>query len=276
MWVLFLLLAWAAAGVACARLCLAAASAGRGLAAGPAAGPRGTAAGAAPAVLPAGPLSLYETAFLSGGPHRVADLALVAMSRQRRMLLAHTGWATVVDPEGRDAIERSVIAALGPEGQSRIPPVRAAVTTADAVRALGDRLVSAGLAVPAAVRDRVTAASRQVRGAALLVLVSGLAAEVLAGQAGGGTGAGAGHPVAPWFALPLVLTLGTLAIARFEIRTWTRWASPAGELRLRAAADRGRGERALLTALALRGPGVLPQPELRQALGGARSPLRGQ
>ncbi|MGW2560672.1 FHA domain-containing protein, partial [Streptomyces sp. NPDC001514] len=33
-----------------------------------------------------------------------------------RLLLAHTGWATVVDPEGVDDLERSVIRAIGPQG----------------------------------------------------------------------------------------------------------------------------------------------------------------
>ncbi|WP_037803124.1 TIGR04222 domain-containing membrane protein, partial [Streptomyces resistomycificus] len=73
-------------------------------------------------------------AFLSGGPRRVADLTLVSMARQRRLLLAHTGWATVVDPRGRDDVERSVIGAIGPEGQSRIAPVRATAAATDAGR----------------------------------------------------------------------------------------------------------------------------------------------
>ncbi|WP_446035375.1 TIGR04222 domain-containing membrane protein, partial [Streptomyces olivaceus] len=123
-WVLFLLSAWAVAGLACLRLCLAAVRA----AAAAAAAPRSVAREHA--------LTLYEAAFLSGGPRRVADLTLVSMARQRRLLLAHTGWATVVDPCGRDDMERSVIGAIGPEGQSRIAPVRAAAATADAVRGL--------------------------------------------------------------------------------------------------------------------------------------------
>ncbi|MBX4180125.1 TIGR04222 domain-containing membrane protein, partial [Streptomyces geysiriensis] len=132
-WVLLLLLAWAVAGLACLRLCLAAVRA---------------AAVAPPAVDRAHPLTLYEAAFLAGGPRRVADLTLVSMARQRRLLLAHTGWATVVDPCGRDEMERSVIGAIGPGGQSRIAPVRSGAAAADAVRALADRLVRAGLAVP--------------------------------------------------------------------------------------------------------------------------------
>ncbi|AXK32878.1 TIGR04222 domain-containing membrane protein [Streptomyces armeniacus] len=286
MWVLLLLTAWAVAFAACARLCHAALTAGAAPESAPPEAGTGPDAGRR--------LTLYETAFLSGGPHRVADLTLVSMSRDRRLLLAHTGWATVVDPEGRDDIERSVISALGPDGQSRIPPVRAALAAADAVRALAERLAAAGLAVPDRVRTNVTAATRQVRGAALLVLVMGLLTALLAD-----TGSDRGT-VAQWFSLPLALTAGALAIARYEAHAYTRWASPAGLRRLRddTAADTDRAaaaaaaaaaaptgdaapyardaaDRALLTALALRGPAVLTQPDLRAALGGTRSPLRG-
>ena len=259
MWVLFLLVAWGAALAACARLCRVAATAGSA---------ENTAANVGRD--PVGPepptLSLYETAFLSGGPQRLADVALVSMSGERRMLLAHTGWATVVDPEGRDDIERSVIAAIGPGGQSRIAPVRAALAAADAVRTLADRLVHAGLAVPEALRARLAAATRQVRGAALLVLASALAAELLEGAGDGAA------TRAPWFALPLVLTLGALAIARWEV-PFTHWASLEGRRLLRAA-DPASGH-AVLTALARRGVRALPQAELRSALGGGRPPLRG-
>src|SRR5919205_768500 len=123
LWVLLLVLAWAVAGAACARLCLAAVRA---------AALERRDAGADRAH----DLTLYEAAFLSGGPARVADLTMVAMARQRRLLLAHTGWATVVDPRGRDEMERSVIVAIGHEGQNRIAPVRAAAAAADAVGSL--------------------------------------------------------------------------------------------------------------------------------------------
>ncbi|GAA0664215.1 hypothetical protein GCM10009535_49920 [Streptomyces thermocarboxydovorans] len=112
-WVLLLLPAWAVAGVTCTRLCLAAARAAD--TGGPATAGTGR---------PHRDLTLYEAAFLSGGPRRVADVTLVAMARQRRLLLARTGWATVVDPRGRDEVERSVIGAIGPEG--RPPSLRCA------------------------------------------------------------------------------------------------------------------------------------------------------
>lgn len=121
-WFLFLPLAWVFAGFACARLCLVATRAE----AGPAAERRDAARHE---------LTLYKAAFLSGGPRRVADLTLVSMAHAARLLLAHTGWATVVDPDGRDEMERAVIGAIGPEGQQRIAPVRAAAATAETVRA---------------------------------------------------------------------------------------------------------------------------------------------
>ncbi|MEV0634162.1 TIGR04222 domain-containing membrane protein [Streptomyces sp. NPDC050619] len=245
LWVLLLLLAWTAAGTAGTRLCLAAvhaaasdADAGR-----------------------AHDLTLYEAAFLSGGPRRVADLTLVSMARQRRLLLARTGWATVVDPRGRDDMERSVIGAIGPEGQSRIAPVRAAAATADAVRGIADRLVSAGLAVPDDARAGVSAAVRQVRLAAVAVVALGATALVLPAQAEMPRGL-----VALWFGLPLALTLSCLAVARIEVHPYSRWASPAGQ-RLLGALTRHSGgdERRYLTSVAVHGIRAIGEPDLRAA-----------
>ena len=245
-WVLLLLLAWAVTGTACTRLCLAAVRA-----AAVDADDTGT----------GHDLTLYEAAFLSGGPARVADLTLVSMARQHRLLLAHTGWATVVDPRGRDAIERSVIGAIGPEGQSRIGPVRATAAGTDAVRDLAVRLVDAGLAVPDGSTTTVASGVRQVRAAALVVL--GLGATALLTP-------GAEMPrdlVALWFALPLALTLSCLAIARVEVHPYSRWASPAGQRLLGTLARHaGSGDdRTYLTSVAVRGIRAVGEPDLRAA-----------
>ncbi|WP_426568349.1 TIGR04222 domain-containing membrane protein [Streptomyces canus] len=246
-WVLLLLLAWTVAGAACTRLCLAAVR-------------------AAAVDADAGrehDLTLYEAAFLSGGPRRVADLTLVSMARERRLLLAHTGWATVVDPRGRDEMERSVIGAIGPEGQSRIAPVRAAAAAADAVRGLADRLVGAGLAVPDGARTTVAAGVRQVRGAAVTVLALGTVALLMP--------ASSDVPrtlVALWFALPLALTLSCLAIARIEVHPYSRWASPAGQRLVGALARHADGagdDRTYLTSVAVRGIRAVGEPDLRAA-----------
>ncbi|MER6348447.1 TIGR04222 domain-containing membrane protein [Streptomyces sp. NPDC001595] len=260
-WVLLLLPAWAVAGTACARLCLAAvrtADAGRN--------PAGTR-----------DLTLHEAAFLSGGPVRVADLTMVSMARQRRLLLAHTGWATVVDPRGRDEMERSVIGAIGPRGQSPIAPVRAAAADAEAVLGLADRLVRAGLAVPAGARTTVAAGVQRVRLAALAVAVLGATALLMPGEPGLPR-----HLIAFWFALPLALSLSCLALARIEAHPYSRWASPAGQRllgtltrRSGAAGASGGGsdqdddhdddERAYLISVAVRGIHAVGEPDLRAA-----------
>ncbi|MDO0937418.1 TIGR04222 domain-containing membrane protein [Streptomyces sp. DG2A-72] len=248
-WVLLLLLAWAAAGTSCTRLCLAAV--------------RTAAADADAAAARRHDLTLYEAAFLSGGPRRVADLTLVSMARQHRLLLAHTGWATVVDPRGRDEMERSVIGAIGPEGQSPIAPVRDAAAAADAVGSLADRLVGAGLAVPLGSRTSVGAAVRKVRLAAVAVLALGAAAL---------TPAPSELPpnlVALWFALPLTLTLSCLAIARIEVHRYSHWASPAGQRLLGALALHAGSadDRTYLTSVAVRGVRAIGEPDLRAAFG---------
>ncbi|MFF4500715.1 TIGR04222 domain-containing membrane protein [Streptomyces sp. NPDC001401] len=248
-WVLLLLLAWAAAGTACTRLCLAAVRAAVGDA-------------DAGANVRRHDLTLYEAAFLSGGPGRVADLTMVSMARQRRLLLAHTGWATVVDPRGRDDMERSVIGAIGPEGQSRIAPVRAAAASADAVAGLADRLVDAGLAVPAGTRTTVAAGVRQVQRAAVAVLVLGAIALLVPAQPDMPRGL-----VALWFALPLALTLSCLAITRVEAHPYSRWASPAGQRLLGALTRRASygDDRTYLTTVAVRGVRAIGEPDLRAA-----------
>ncbi|MGW0905519.1 TIGR04222 domain-containing membrane protein [Streptomyces sp. NPDC002853] len=240
-WLPLLLVAWVATGLSCARLCLTAYRAARHDAT-PGQGHE---------------LTLYEAAFLSGGPARVTDLTLVSMARARRLLLAHTGWATVVDPVGGDDMERSVLGAIGPGGQSPIAPVRRAAAGTDAMRALADRLVAAGLALPEGTWSGVAGAVRQVRAAAAAVLALGTVALLMPAQDPQGE-----VPVALWFAAALVLNASCLAIARFEIHPYPRWASPAGQLLLSALPARGGSD---LTTVAVRGTRALADPELRAA-----------
>ncbi|MFI8104915.1 TIGR04222 domain-containing membrane protein [Streptomyces sp. NPDC086023] len=262
-WVLFLLFAWAGALVSCTRLVRAAAQAA-GPGDGPPHGPdRTDPSDGGPGD---GPLSLYEAAYLAGGPQRVAVLALLALHGRRRLLLARTGWATVVDPVGRDEVERSVLAAFGPDGRSAVAAVRTAAAGAPPVRALGERLGRAGLAVPEAARLEVAEAVRQVQGATLLILALGAAAVLMPAP-------GADQVlIVWWFALPLVLTVSCLGMARFEAHPYSPWASPAGQ-RLLAGLDRDRkraDERGYLTAVAVRGLSAVRDPDLKAALSGGR------
>ncbi|MET7755115.1 TIGR04222 domain-containing membrane protein [Streptomyces sp. NPDC005389] len=247
-WVPLLLVACVVAGVGCARLCratLAAAAPARGDA------HEDTAAVAAPQ------LTVGEAAYLAGGPLRVTDLTLVSMHRERRLLLARTGWATVVDAEAcaADPLERAVIGALGPQGQAPIPAVRPVVAAADSVHLLAERLVARGLAVSAAGRREVAAGLRGVRAGLLLSLALGTLSALLVPAADRA-------PVLAGFALPLLASGLCLLIGRIEVYPHTRWASPAGQRLLAALSATDP-----LTALATRGPAVL-EPELRAALRG--------
>ncbi|WP_030208531.1 TIGR04222 domain-containing membrane protein [Streptomyces sp. NRRL S-87] len=321
-WVLFLLPAWAGALFSCGRLVAAATAA-----AGPErsdpersgperSGPEGSGAPlSGRGELPdAGELSLYEAAYLAGGPQRVVVLTLLSMQRQGRLLLARSGWATVVDPVARDELERCVLGAFGPDGQSPVAQIRSAAAAGTAVRDLAHRLARAGLAVPERERLGMDEAVRGVKAASALIAVLGAAA-VLLPQAGEDR-----TLIGWWFALPLVLTLSCLGVARFESHPYSPWASPAGQQLLvrlddewrggdgdgdgdgdryrgRDAVGGGRGrvrglalglglglgwglgdadDRALLAAVAVRGLAAVKDPDLRAALCGERGSVPAQ
>ncbi|MFF4340168.1 TIGR04222 domain-containing membrane protein [Kitasatospora sp. NPDC001540] len=208
-------------------------------------------------------VGLYETAYLAGGPGRVVDLALVRMAGVGRLHLAHTGWTTVVDPRGRGRLERALIGAIGPEGQCRTAQLKAALAAHPTVRDIGDRLTTAGLATPAVVRDHALRAVRLVRyalvGAAAMLLLT-----VLLTAPDGDTA----RTAAAWYALPLVLTGGTLLMARVDVHAYTAWAAPAGQTLLRALPCRHTPvtDDDLLTAVAISGTAAVRDPRLRAAL----------
>ncbi|BAJ31290.1 MULTISPECIES: TIGR04222 domain-containing membrane protein [Kitasatospora] len=254
MWVLLLVPSCAAAVLSCLRLVRVAAIAD-------------AAAGRAPAGVAGRPpgVGLYETAYLAGGPARVVELALVRMAGVGRLHLAHTGWTTVVDPLGRGRLERALIGAIGPEGQCRTSQLKAALAAHPTVRDIGDRLARAGLATPAVVRDHALRAVRQVRyalfGAAAMLLLTVLLS---------GTDAETARTAVAWYALPLVLTGGTLLMARVDVHAYTAWAAPAGQTLLRTLPCRHTAATAtdddLLTAVAISGPAAVRDPRLRAAL----------
>ncbi|MDH6578256.1 TIGR04222 domain-containing membrane protein [Kitasatospora sp. MAP5-34] len=220
-------------------------------------------------------IGLYETAYLAGGPARVVDLLLVLMSSRGRLHLAHTGWTTVVDPRGRSRLERALITAVGPEGQCRTTGLKEELVEHPTVQEIGGRLTHAGLATPPAVRESTVLAVRQVRQALMLSVVLLAAALALSTPAS----ADASSAVA-WFALPLILTSGTLLMARIDVQPYTRWATPAGQEVLRTVrlpqrsgrqrtaptGQDGDAEHELLTAVAMVGPAALPDARLRAAL----------
>ncbi|MEU2236340.1 TIGR04222 domain-containing membrane protein [Streptomyces vietnamensis] len=249
-WVPLLLVAFVVAGVGCVRVCRASLAAAR---------PHGTAGGTD--AEGTDELTVCEAAYLAGGPFRVTDLTLVSMHRSRRLLLAHTGWATVVDATGADgdALERAVLGAIGPGGQSPIPAVRPVVAAADSVRLLAEGLVDRGLAVSEEGRREMAAGVRAVRAGFLLTLVLGTVAVLL-------VPGDERAPVIAGFAMPLVGAGLCLLIGGIEVYPYTRWASPAGQ-RLLSGLSSADPRTDPLTALATRGPAVL-EPELRAALQG--------
>lgn len=212
-------------------------------------------------------LGLHETAYLAGGPDRVVDLTMVLMAAERRLHPAHTGWTTVVDPEGRNRVERELITAVGPDGQCLTGELRQALAEGPSVREIGARLALAGLATPAAVRERAVEAVGRVRRALLLTVV------MLGACLGLGEGGGGQLPaLLAWFSLPLILGAGTLLTARVDVHPYTRWATPAGRELLRRVRVPGPGDgQRLLTAVAVSGPSAVPDPLLRAAL---RAPRR--
>ncbi|MEU1127675.1 TIGR04222 domain-containing membrane protein, partial [Streptomyces sp. NPDC005899] len=153
-----------------------------------------------------------------------------------------------------------------PAGQAGFAPLRAGAAAADAVGGLPHRIDAAGLAVPHGTRNGLESAVRAVRGAAVLVVALAAAAMLMPGQETGYAG-----PVAAWFGLPLVLTLGCLAISRVESHPYSPWASPSGQRWLDSLPAPVRGaDRDLLAAVAVRGVDALQDPELRAALRGGR------
>ncbi|MFJ5233883.1 TIGR04222 domain-containing membrane protein [Kitasatospora sp. NPDC088391] len=252
MWVLLLIPSCAAAVLSCLRLVRVAAIADALSGQLP-----------APSGRPSG-VGLYETAYLAGGPARVVDLALVRMAGLGRLHLAHTGWTTVVDPQGRGRLERALINAIGPDGQCRTAQLKAALAAHPTVRDIGDRLALAGLATPAVVRNRALRAIRHVRYALL-----GAAAMLLLTVLLSAPDEAAARTAVAWYALPLVLTGGTLLMARVDVHAYTAWAAPAGQSLLRALRwphPHHRTPDDLLTAVAICGPDAVADPRLRAAL----------
>jgi uncharacterized protein (TIGR04222 family) len=262
MWLLFLVPACVVAVVSCLRLVRAAATADA----------MTDLAHEDPQPLSVG---LYETAYLAGGPSRVVELALVLMTGRGRLHLAHTGWTTVVDPAGRNRLERALIEAIGPEGQCRTGELRRALADHPAVTEIGVRLSLAGLATPAGIRAATVLAVRQVRQALVLSVLLLLCAMTLSWPGQQNSAA-----TFAWFSLPLILTTGTLLMARVDVHPYTRWAAPAGqrllhELRIprqprgaQLGSTEEDSERRLLTAVAMSGADALADARLRMALRG--------
>ncbi|MEU3609833.1 TIGR04222 domain-containing membrane protein [Streptomyces sp. NPDC035033] len=93
-----------------------------------------------------GPLrDVYEAAFLSGGPGRVADTVLSSMHLDGRIHIGGPGVVAVVHPIAHDPVERAVldVHASAPSGSLRT--LRLGVMTHPTVQRIGDALADRGL-----------------------------------------------------------------------------------------------------------------------------------
>lgn len=91
------------------------------------------------------PRDPLETAFLAGGPGRVADTVIAAMHGDGRITVTAPGQLTVVRPVARNPVETALLEACGAEWGGGLRQIRTAVLMGPSVRSIGDRLARRGL-----------------------------------------------------------------------------------------------------------------------------------
>ncbi|MGK5115145.1 TIGR04222 domain-containing membrane protein [Geodermatophilus sp. CPCC 205506] len=96
-------------------------------------------------------LDLYEVAYLSGGPARVVDTALVALVLAGRVRAPSPGLLAAVRPTRRHPVEAAVLDAVGTHGHRSVDTIQWRATGDDRLTAVGARLTEAGLLRRAAV-----------------------------------------------------------------------------------------------------------------------------
>ncbi|MFF9897811.1 TIGR04222 domain-containing membrane protein [Streptomyces longispororuber] len=106
--------------------------------------------------------SVYEVAFLAGGPGRAVDAALTALHEDGRLSVAHPGLVGVAPgAAARHPVEQAVLTAYAAAPHGALHRLRATAARAPAVQALGDALAARGMMVPPgplrAWRRRITA-----------------------------------------------------------------------------------------------------------------------
>ncbi|MEU4254255.1 TIGR04222 domain-containing membrane protein [Amycolatopsis sp. NPDC026612] len=210
---------------------------------------------------PGPPPTVYEVAFLAGGPDRAADAAIAALVERGRLRVNSYKQISKVGTRPGEPLERAVfdIAKL-----KTTAVIRAKVRESAAMRALADRLDERGL---------LSSANRQARTFGLVlqlaVLVLGVARLV--------NGIALGRPVGILLFLTLLAAVLTL-VAGAGLKTATRKPSAAGHRLLgqaRAAASGPVPAGALaggvllggaVAAVALGGWAMYPDDELSAAL----------
>ncbi|MFF2119823.1 TIGR04222 domain-containing membrane protein [Kitasatospora sp. NPDC058184] len=135
--------------------------------------------------LPGRGLPLLDTAFLSGGPARVFDTALVRMHMSEQAVVSRSGLVTLTGAKPYDAVDKAVQDAVGPTGSRQLGPLRRTVMRSTAVQEIGDRLADRGLMRRPERLRRARTARRLLWLALLLVAASMVAAPLLDDGAAG-------------------------------------------------------------------------------------------
>ncbi|MFB7473673.1 TIGR04222 domain-containing membrane protein [Kitasatospora sp. NPDC056184] len=131
-----------------------------------------------PKGLPGRGIPLLDAAFLSGGPGRVFDTALVRMHRAGHVVVNRAGLVTLTADKPYDKVEREIVDAVGPTRSRDLAPLRLAVMRSPGVQAIGDELAGRGLLRNPVKLDRARTAHRLIR-LALLVAAGFTAAAYL-------------------------------------------------------------------------------------------------
>ncbi|WP_327681621.1 TIGR04222 domain-containing membrane protein [Kitasatospora sp. NBC_00458] len=131
-----------------------------------------------PKGLPGRGLPLLDTAFLSGGPGRVFDTALVRMHQDGRAVVNRAGLVTITGTQAYDAVDQAVVEAAGPARSGELRTLRGTVMRSAAVQEIGDRLAGRGLLRDPA-RLRRAKLARRLLWIALLDVVAFTAAAYL-------------------------------------------------------------------------------------------------
>ncbi|MFD4395422.1 TIGR04222 domain-containing membrane protein [Kitasatospora sp. NPDC058478] len=162
--------------------------------------------------LPGRGLPLMDTAFLSGGPGRVFDTALIRMHLSERAVISRAGLVTLTGHKPYDAVDQAVLDAVGPGGSRELAPLRRAVMRSAAVQEIGNRLADRGLMRRPERLRRARTARRLLWLALLGVAVSTVLAHVLDDG-----GAGSDRP-APWVPVVLLVFGGMSLLVTWPVK----------------------------------------------------------
>ncbi|MFJ3926733.1 TIGR04222 domain-containing membrane protein [Streptomyces sp. NPDC090022] len=217
----------------------------------------------APAAAPPRLYDLYEAAFLSGGPGRVVDTALVSLLGDGRLELGGPGIVRMhPDARAADPAEQAVLHACLAASSGALHIVRYEAMCHPAVQEIGDALAGRGLLAPPGWGRRWRRrAVRQAVLCALAIPVSVVATVVQVVTAE--------RPGLPFVVLALPALIGGLVVgAVHAARARARVTVPG----LRALAEVRafhRGDPAARVVTALSGPRALPDSGLRAQMAAA-------